>query len=87
MARNNNSRGGNKVGYRNPRIETQFKPGQSGNPKGKVKGSTLTESRGRGILREVGRILRRFVFSMRGLRWIFEPAAVKNGLGCMSRAL
>lgn len=28
-----------KVGYGNPSKSTQFKPGQSGNPKGRTKGS------------------------------------------------
>ena len=31
-----------KLGYKNPPKATQFKPGQSGNPKGRPKGSTST---------------------------------------------
>jgi hypothetical protein len=34
----NDSTGGDKVGYGRPPRHTRFKPGQSGNPKGKAKG-------------------------------------------------
>lgn len=40
----------NKVGYKNPPIETRFKSGQSGNPKGRPRGSlnisTIVEREG-----------------------------------------
>ena len=34
-----------KVGYRKPPVETQFKPGQSGNPNGRPKGSRSSAKR------------------------------------------
>lgn len=41
--RRKSSKSDYKVGYRNPPRETQFRPGQSGNPKGRPKGAKEAE--------------------------------------------
>ena len=47
-----NTKSGDKVGYGNPPKHSRFKPGQSGNPKGRPSGSKTTATLLKGILLE-----------------------------------
>jgi Family of unknown function (DUF5681) len=81
-----------KVGYRRPPRRTRFKPGQSGNPRGRPKGLRAFKSDMREVLNSPVRIvkdgkLRRVSAQVAGILRLMEAALTKGDIRALEKFL